>query len=103
MNLTLWGYRSFCKYIYFLTGFVKIWQGDIANEAAEAGSPGIAFMRVADDGVSIDAAKPIREGVDENSIAAIIAKTGAQPVSYRRQSVHSSARDGDKINSLAHS
>ena len=67
---------------------MNIRQGDIANEAVEAGSPGIAFMRVAEDGISIDAAKPIREGVDEDAIAAILAKTGAQPVSYLRHNVH---------------
>ena len=49
--------------------------------AVEAGSPGIVFMRVGDDGASIDAAKPIKEGLDVESIAAILFMTDAQPVS----------------------
>jgi len=53
-------------------------KGDIANEAVQAGSPGVAFMRITEDG-GIDAAKPIKEGLDDAVVAAIIAKTGAQP------------------------
>jgi len=54
-------------------------KGDIANEAVKAGSPGVAFLRVLEDG-EIEAAKPIKEGLDDETVSAILSCTGAEPV-----------------------
>ncbi|KAI8466369.1 MAG: aspartyl-tRNA synthetase [Monoraphidium minutum] len=53
-------------------------KGDIANEAVAAGAAGLAFIRVQEGG-AIDAAKPIKEGLNEAQAAALVAATGAKP------------------------
>lgn len=57
-------------------------QGDIAAEAVKAGSPGVAFLRVLEDG-EIDAAKPIKEGLSAEAVAAVLEASAAQPVRPR--------------------
>eukprot|EP00873_Tetraselmis_striata_P022037 jgi/Tetstr1/442301/TSEL_030442.t1 len=53
-------------------------KGDIAAEAVKAGSPGVAFLRVLEDG-EIDAAKPIKEGLSAEAVAAVLEASAAQP------------------------
>lgn len=52
--------------------------GDVAAEAVAAGAPGIVHARIAADG-TLDAAKPVKEGLDADTVAALIAATGASP------------------------
>uniref|UniRef100_A0A383VTJ8 Aminoacyl-transfer RNA synthetases class-II family profile domain-containing protein n=1 Tax=Tetradesmus obliquus TaxID=3088 RepID=A0A383VTJ8_TETOB len=52
-------------------------KGDIVSEAIAAGAAGLAFMRVQAGG-AIDAAKPIKEGLDEQQLAALLAATQAE-------------------------
>ena len=51
----------------------------IAGEAQAAGAAGLVYIRVGEDG-SIDAAKPVKEGLSEEQSQAILASTCAQPV-----------------------
>ena len=53
-------------------------KGDVFNEAIAAGAGGLAFVRVADDGVSLDGAKGLVDGIGAAS-AAVIAASGAKP------------------------
>ncbi|KXZ54353.1 hypothetical protein GPECTOR_5g434 [Gonium pectorale] len=53
-------------------------KGDIANEAVAAGAAGLASIRVAADG-SLDAAKPIKEGLSAEQAKQLLDSTGAQP------------------------
>eukprot|EP00955_Chlamydomonas_euryale_P109613 365942-Chlamydomonas_euryale.AAC.74 len=53
-------------------------KGDVAAEAVAAGAAGLAFIRVGDGG-TIDAAKPIKEGLNEAQAAAVVAAAGAKP------------------------
>ncbi|GAX76683.1 hypothetical protein CEUSTIGMA_g4129.t1 [Chlamydomonas eustigma] len=50
-------------------------KGDIANEAVAGGAAGLAFIRVLEGG-AIDAAKPIKEGLNEQQVAAVLASCG---------------------------
>lgn len=52
--------------------------GDVAAEAVAAGAPGIVHARIAADG-SLDAAKPVKEGLSAGAVAGLIATTGAVP------------------------
>ncbi|WIA28678.1 hypothetical protein OEZ86_011214 [Tetradesmus obliquus] len=52
-------------------------KGDIVSEAIAAGAAGLAFMRVQAGG-AVDAAKPIKEGLDEQQLAALLAATQAE-------------------------
>ncbi|KAF6263693.1 aspartyl-tRNA synthetase [Scenedesmus sp. NREL 46B-D3] len=52
-------------------------KGDVVNEAIAAGAAGLAFMRVQAGG-AVDAAKPIREGLDEQQLAALLAAAQAE-------------------------
>lgn len=54
-------------------------KGDISNEAVAAGAAGLAYIRVLEGG-AIDAAKPVKEGLSEAQVAALLAAAGAQPV-----------------------
>jgi hypothetical protein len=54
-------------------------QGDIAKEAVAAGSKGLAFARVAEDGSgALEGAKALVEGLDDTQTAALIERTGAE-------------------------
>ncbi|KAF8072660.1 aspS [Scenedesmus sp. PABB004] len=52
-------------------------KGDVVREAVDAGAAGLAFLRVGPGG-SIEAAKPIKEGLTEPQVAALLAATQAQ-------------------------
>ncbi len=52
-----------------------------AGEAQAAGAAGLVYMRVGEHG-SIDAAKPVKEGLSEQQSQDIIARTSAQPVLF---------------------
>jgi aspartyl-tRNA synthetase len=52
--------------------------GDVAAQAVAAGAPGIVHARVTADG-GLDAAKPVKEGLSEATVAALVAATGAAP------------------------
>jgi aspartyl-tRNA synthetase len=53
--------------------------GDVSAAAVAAGAGGLVHARVGEDGVSLDAAKPFREGLREGQAAALIAALGARP------------------------
>ena len=53
-----------------------------AGEAVAAGAAGLVYMRVGEGG-AIDAAKPVKEGLSEGQVGALLAATGAQPVRPR--------------------
>lgn len=52
--------------------------GDVFAEAVAAGAPGIVHARIAADG-GLDAAKPVKEGLDEATVAALKTATRAGP------------------------
>lgn len=54
-------------------------KGDVANEAVAAGAAGLAFVRVQEGG-TIDAAKPIKEGLSDTQVQHVLDVCGAQPV-----------------------
>ena len=47
--------------------------GDVAKQATDAGAAGIVHARVADDGVSLEAAKGLKEGLSLEQVAAVLA------------------------------
>ena len=51
----------------------------MTGEAQAAGAAGLVYIRVGEAG-SIDAAKPVKEGLSEQQTQAILASTCAQPV-----------------------
>ncbi|CAK0735244.1 hypothetical protein CVIRNUC_000549 [Coccomyxa viridis] len=53
-------------------------KGDVSGEAQAAGAAGLVYIRVGEAG-SIDAAKPVKEGLSEQQTQAILASTCAQP------------------------
>jgi len=53
-------------------------KGDIANEAVSGGAAGLAYIRVLEGG-EIDAAKPIKEGLNAEQVAAVLSASGAEP------------------------
>ena len=59
------------------------------GEAQAAGAAGLVYIRVGEQG-SIDAAKPVKEGLSEEQAQGIIASTSAQQV--QRPCKHPSAR-----------
>ena len=50
-------------------------KGDVANEAVAGGAAGLAYIRVMEGG-EIDAAKPIKEGLDANQVWMLPTKCG---------------------------
>jgi aspartyl-tRNA synthetase len=50
-----------------------------AGEAVAAGAAGLVYVRIEADG-GIDAAKPVKEGLTEQQVEALIASTSAQAV-----------------------
>lgn len=51
----------------------------MTGEAQAAGAAGLVYIRIGENG-SIDAAKPVKEGLSEQQTQDIIASTSAQPV-----------------------
>ena len=60
----------------------------MAGEAQAAGAAGLVYIRVGEAG-SIDAAKPVKEGLSEQQSQAILACTRAQPVLPSPCAMHS--------------
>eukprot|EP00879_Flechtneria_rotunda_P005085 GHRR01005363.1.p1 GENE.GHRR01005363.1~~GHRR01005363.1.p1 ORF type:complete len:690 (+),score=231.65 GHRR01005363.1:2113-4182(+) len=56
---------------------LKAPKGDIVQEAVAAGAAGLAIMRVGAGG-AVEAAKPVKEGLDEQQQAELLAAAGAQ-------------------------
>lgn len=54
-------------------------KGDVCSEAQAAGAPGLVYARVKDDGVSLEAAKAVCEGLSADHQAAVIAKLDGKP------------------------
>ncbi|GMH35094.1 hypothetical protein BSKO_02962 [Bryopsis sp. KO-2023] len=53
-------------------------KGDVAGKAAAGGAKGLVYIRVQEDG-QIDAAKPVREGLDDSQRSNLIKRTQAVP------------------------
>ena len=51
----------------------------MTGEAQAAGAAGLVYIRIGENG-SIDAAKPVKEGLSEQQTQDIIVSTSAQPV-----------------------